>query len=456
MNTHQHGTDRRPPACHYDRALHQRVTHRHADDCPSLTGPTLTGDSECPAAERGCQPCQAQHCLVCGREHTTTARPDTCIDCETLVAQDLTDLATAYDALADEATSGGSDGRLVAAAAIPGGDAQVLRGPTVPLPAVRFARTLHDDHRATDPMPPLAVLAQWEDIYRAWLDHGTRAWRAASVASAIRYLHAQLPYIANHATTPNTAGILPPDFLAFTRQIRSLRAELENRLHDERVDEEGVACFECGDRLVRRFRPRQTCKHPTPAREHLAARLKARPDALALIDRLTELRLRYAAGDDTATAASIGRYSLFPTRREYYAALLPSPVELAAALLPCKDCSQGGIDDPAAGRSWECPGCRKTYDRSEYAYAVRTSVTSGDGTGWWATLQAAADAVSDITGRNVTAGTIRTWIEREDNIAVACKWHEGTRFGVQIVSWPDVLARATETRTRGRRTAVAS
>lgn len=445
MNTHPHA-DHRPPACHYDRTLRTRVTRRHTDTCPSLDG---TGP--CPAGDRGCQPCEHPHCLVCGRTHATGVRPDTCEECETKIAQDLTDAATAYDALGAEAIDAGGDGRLVAAAAIPGGDAQVLRGPTVPIPAVRFARTLHKDHRPKDPIPPLAILAQWEDIYRAWLGHNPRAWRAASVTGAVRYLRDQLPYLANHATARNEHGDLAPDFLAFTRQLRSLRAALENHLHDEREDEEGVACFECGDRLVRRFRPRQRCRHSTPAREHLALRLTLLPVARDLLAGLARVRARRAAGDLTATPASLGRTSLWPTSAEYAATLPPSPIELAAARLPCSDCSQGGLDDPAAGRSWECPGCRREYDRAEYAFAVRSSVTSGDGTGWWATVQAAADAVTDITGRHVSAATIRTWIERGDSITVACKWKPGMRFGVQIVSWPDVLQRATEQRSRGRR-----
>lgn len=461
MNTHPRA-DRRPPACHYDRQLRMRVTRRHADDCPSLNG-----SGPCPAADRGCQPCDAPHCLVCGRTHATAARPDTCVDCETKIATDLADIATAYNQLDDEATHGGGDGRLAAAAPIPGGDATVLRGPTVPIAGIRVGRhvtpdLLAEDHRRKDPMPPLAIVAHWEDIYRAWLDHTTRTWRAASVPAAVTYLRDQLPYLANHATSVNDHGVPAPDWLTFTRQIRTVRAELENRLHDERDDEQGVSCFECGDALVRRFRPRQACRHTTPAREHLKRRLLERPAALALIDRLIEVRMRRAAGDRTATAESIGRLSLWPTSREHAAACLPSPAELAAAKLPCPDCSQGGIDDPAAGRSWECPGCRKIYDRAEYAYAVRSSVTSGDGSGWWATVQAAADAASDVTGRSISAATIRTWIERGDAIAVACMWtppkpgRPGVRFGVQIVSWPDVLARATEQRARGRRSVAAS
>lgn len=429
----------RPAACHYDRALRMRVTRRHADDCPSLNG------GQCPATDRGCQPCEQPHCLVCGREHTSAVRPDTCVECETKVATDLVDLGAAFDALADEATNGGGNSRLVAASPIPGGDAQVLRGPTVRLDQIRTTRRttpalLAEDHRKSDPIPPLAVLAQWEDIYRTWLGHQPLSWRLASVPAAIVYLRDQLPYIANHATAPNSDRIMAPDWVAFTRQIRDLRAGLENRLHDERDDEQGVSCFECGDQLVRRFRPRQVCRHTTPAREALAARLLALPEAQALLEHLDEVRYRRASGDRTATAESIGRLSLWPTSREHAAALLPSPVEVAEAKLPCPNCtSQGGIDDPTAGHSWECPGCRKTYDPGEYVAAVRLDLAA-DNAGW-PIIAHAAQAAATLTEHPVSEKTIRGWVEK----GWVGSYMQATKTGlpgVRVVFWPDVRQEA--------------
>lgn len=384
---------RRPPACHYDRALGIRVTNEHRDDCP--------GDHTCPATGRGCQPCTAPHCVICGRDHASNATPQTCPGCQGLVDDDLADIQAAYTALSLEAIQAGGDGRLVAAAPIPGGDAQVLIGPTVRLDVVRVSRTMREDHRRGDPLPPLAVLAQWEDMYRAYLDHA-RA-RRASIAGAIRYLRDQLPYIAQR-----TDG---PDFLAFTRQVRKLRSQLEHALHDEREPERGVECFECGDQLVRRIRDPKRCRHSTKARRWVQ------------------------------TLASYG--------------LQIHGTEWRAARLPCEACAragQGGVDDPSAGRSWECPGCRKEYSPGEYVTAVRGSLVDGDGSGW-CSLQVAAAAAADITGRPISAPTIRVWIARKDDIRVACAWFPGARTGVQLVYWPDVLKRATEQRTRHARTA---
>lgn len=391
---------RRPDPCHYDRALAIRVTQRHRDDCRTNT---------C----EGCAPCTAPHCSVCGREHADNDHPQTCPKCEGKVARDLRDLRDDYALLAREALAAGADGHLVAAAPIPGGNAAVMIGPTVRLPLLRTSRTFRDDHLRGDPLPPLAVLAQWEDVYRAFLGHDHAAkpterakWgqlvavpRRATIGGAVGYLIDQLPRIAQR-----TDG---PDFLAFTRQVRSLRASCDRALHDEREPEEGVECFECGDKLVRRLRQPMPCKHMTPAREWW-------------------LTLRS------------------------YPELQPTVADAQAARKSCGRCSQGGVDDPSAGQSWECPGCRKEYDPGEYATAVRRSLIEENNMGW-CTLVAAADAAQDITKRPITPATIRTWIARGDDVAVCCLWEPGRSFGVQLVYWPDVIERATTTRRPGRR-----
>ena len=137
-----------------------------------------------------------------------------------------------------------------------------------------------------------------------------------------------------------------------------------------------------------------------------------------------------------------------PRTDELVAAAAPPAAVIRAARRPCSECAphQGGIDDPSAGMSWECPGCRKEYDPGEYANAVRRSlIDDTDGTGW-CTLQVAAEAAKDISGRPITATTIRTWIARGDDIAVCCEWMRGRLLGAQLVYWPDVLERATAPR----------
>lgn len=386
-------TEHRPPACHYDRTLDQRVTTEHRDDCPD------------PSAHRGCAPCTAPHCTVCGRTHATNDQPITCPSCQRAVDQDLAELELAYDALAVEATDAGADGRLVAAAPIPGGNAQVLRGPTVIVAAMRTYAGYTDenyfhDHHPKDPLPPLAVLAQWEDTYRAWLGHSPA--QVATVTGAVAYLRTQLPYLAQQ-----TDG---PDWLAFTRDIRDIRAQVERALHDDREPERGVECFECGDTLQRRWRRAVPCTHSTPARKELRRWLRlGYPEALTVVD-------------------------------------------VRAAHQPCGNCDQGGIENPSAGQSWECPGCRKSYDPGEYATAVRRDLlTGGPDRDGWTHVAMAAEAVTMMTGVTFGADRIRRWMDRSQ-VAAVCRWRADVRGGrlvsvqngLRLVLWTDVRDRAEE------------
>lgn len=418
-------TEHRPPACHYDRHLGERVTREHRDDCPN------------PGTHRGCAPCTAPHCVVCGREHASNEHPYTCPKCVGLIRTDLADLLTAYAALAVEALEGGTNGHLVAAAPIPGGTAAVLIGPTVRLDIMRVSRghsieEMAKTHRRTDPLPALAVLAQWEDMYRAWLGHQHPPTRA-TLTRAVAYLSDQVPYIANRLEGTE------PDWLAFVHQVRRLRADAEQVLHDEREPEQGVECFECGDRLVRRFRVARRCRHTTTARVALQAWMESRE----------------AAQDWLRTIATYPELD-GPRVDELRLADAPPALLLAEARKPCEECARaaGGIDNPEPGRSWECPGCRKEYDPGEYATAVRRSLLDDDGepSGMgWCTLPTAAAAAADISGKPVTPTTIRTWVARRDNVGLVCHWSPGQRFGVQLVYWPDVARRVTEQRTPGRR-----
>lgn len=369
-----------PAACHYDRALQLRVTRQHRDDCPTHQ------DGDCPAASTGCAPCTAPHCTHCNHTHATNDHPMTCPDCLGKIRTDLTDIRTLYATLPEEAADAARDGRPAAAAPIPGGLAQVLIGPTVRLPLLKYSRELVLDHHADDPIPPLAILAEWEDRYRTHLNH-TAAGRA-TVGRAIAYLLTQLDFIAQRGDGP--------DFAAFAREIRILRARLERVLHDEREPERGVECFECGDQLVRRFRIPRPCKHPTPARAELA--------------RWTQLG--------------------------YPEALTPADVR--AARRPCGDCDQGGIEDPRAGLSWECPGCRREYRPGEYATAVRRDLleNGADGDGW-THVAMAAEAASTLTGYLVLPGTIRKWVQRGGKVASKLG-----PTGVRLVFWPDVAQAA--------------
>ena len=369
---------RRPPACHFDRTLGIRVTRDHRDDCPD------------PTTHRGCAPCTAPHCVVCNRTHATNDHPQTCPECLGKIrTEDLGQIPDLYAALYTEATEAGGDGRLTAAAPIPGGTAQVLTGPTTSPRLLKYARTLADDHRPNDPIPPLAVLAQWEDMYRIHLDHGPAS--RVTVSRACGYLATQLDDIAQDTTGP--------DFLELTRQLRRIRSRLEHVLHDSQEPERGVECFECGDQLVRRFRTATRCQHSTPARTDFARWMQmGYPEALTGAD-------------------------------------------VRAARRPCGDCNQGGIDDPRAGLSWECPGCRKEYDPGEYATAVRRDLLEGgpDGDGW-THIAMAAEAATMMTGVVFGAARIRRWVDRG---LIASRWSHGER-GLKLVRWIDVRDRAAD------------
>lgn len=395
-------TDRGPEPCHYDRQLAARVTRRHRDDCPN------------PSTHGGCAPCTAPHCTVCGREHLDNAHPISCGTCVVDVRQDLTEIRHGYTALATEALEAGADGRLVAAAPIPGGIAAVLIGPTVRLDMLRVSRVTADVHRPTDPLPPLAVLAEWEGMWRAWFGHPRG--RGATIGAAIGYLYDQVETMANPNPEQPDGG---PDWLKFAQQVRSLRAQLEHALHDEREPEVGVECFECGDRLVRRFRDRKACRHNTPARTELRRRL---------VDRVRP----------AAWLAVLASYGLPAWDHEIDAARMPGNELVQRAKQPCPKCNQGGLDDPSAGQSWECPGCRKQYGPGEYATAVRRSLLDGDG---WTTIANASSAAATLTGAQVGDKTIRSWVNRgwvDSYMTVQANGLPGLR----LVWWPDVKREA--------------
>ena len=370
-----HTSTTRPAPCRYDRTLTMRVTRDHRDDCLN------------PADHRGCAPCTAPHCVVCNRTHTTNDTPATCPACTALIRDDLTTVTHAYADLAHEATDAAHDGRLAAAAPIPGGTATVLRAPSVPAGELIWTPVLDDDHprdkhgRPVDPLPPIAVLTWWEDAYRAHLNLATRAH--ASVPSSVAFFTSHLTALAQDLTGP--------DWVAFTREVRALRSMLEHALHNEQTPERGVECFECGDELVRRFRDPARCTHHTPARRELA----------------WWLRLGYPE----AVPASLVR----------------------EARRPCGRCDQGGIKDPTVGLSWECPGCRREYTAGEYATAVRRDLLEGgpdrDG---WTHVSMAAEAATLMTRLQFTPQRVRQWASRG---LVASKLSD---TGITLVLWSDV------------------
>lgn len=413
-----HTTTDRKPTCHWDRTLQERVTRRHTDDCPTHTDPR----AQCPGRD-GCQPCTEHHCVLCGRAHLDTAHALTCDECIGGVREDLNEILWLCRHLRWQAARGAVDGKLLAAAPIPGGDAMVMiarAGESTNVDDATWGRPVDEYHRPGDPIPPLLPLAAWNQAWRAHLGHRLPA--KPSVTGTVRYLQDQLTVISQH-TGPG------PDWLGFAADMTGLRRQLEAILHDEQNPEQGVGCFECGRQLVRRFGKANPCRHQTPARKQLA---QAQRDAAAARTWLQVLRTYPELGD--------------PTWPELLAAKVPESLEHAARV-PCAACAssragQGGIEDPSVGQSWECLGCRKRYTPGEYANAVRADLlTSGPNGDGWTHIAMAAEAASTQTGIVITAGTVRKWAEH-GKVPSVCRWSKGARLGLRLVFWPDVADQA--------------
>ena len=456
MNTQHH--DRRPPTCHHDRHLNQRiVTGQHRDDCPTHQN----HPENCPGqGHRGCAPCTAPHCVLCRTRHNTNDHPITCPTCVGRVRTDLHDVLWHCRHLRWQATR--SNGLATASARIPGGDALVLYAR-----AGVFAENIKTTHGYTpvevdeihhpdDVVPVLLPLASWAIAWRRYFGHDLAA--AASVSGIIGYLtdSDRLNRMAQA-----TDG---PDWTAFAWDIGALLRQLEQVLHDESEPEQGVSCFECSQRLVRRFGKPAPCKHMTPARRWLTEGLPA--ERAAALARLEVMRSYPELGA--------------PTDRDVAAARrTPTSAEESAARVPCEACikaGQGGIDDPSVGQSWECIGCRRKYTPGEYAQAVRADLQAGgpdrDG---WTFVNMAAEAASTQTGAVIAPSTVRRWMDRNQVIS-CCRWSAtvdgkstgrvpaydepaGRRHaelvrtfagrvrsvrGLSLVFWPDVADRAAE------------
>jgi hypothetical protein len=393
-------TDHKPKPCHYDRTLKARIT-RDGDPCP--------------------QP----HCILCQRRHLDTSHPVTCPECIGEIRTDLHEILWSCRHLRWQAVRGGSDGRLIAAAPIPGGDAMIM--------ITRAGANYEDliwhpkieaDHKHIV-VPPLLPLLGWEHQWRTYFDQHQRT------ATGRHPLTAVIHYLADHLTAMAQA-VDGPDWPGMARGIGDLRRQLEAVLHDEQAGEHGVSCFECGDTLVRRFGKPRPCRHRTPARDHLEQTIGRGAVARVWLQLL-------------ATYPEAGG----PTHAEIRAARPPTSAEVSAARIPCPRCvasteGQGGIEDPSVGQSWECVGCRKRYTPGEYGNAVRSDLLrSGPGRDGWTHISMAAEAATTQTGVVINPATVRKWMDR-GHVGSVCRWSAGVRAGLRLVYWPDVAQLAAD------------
>lgn len=396
-----------PKRCHpYDADRARRMAgSRHAGPCAD------------------CEPCDQRHCGVCGWRHVDDQHPQTCAECVPAVREDLDVIAQLHEALPVEAqhhptdTAPGST-RLD----VMGRQAMALNVARHWRPAERQElRAGAGDVRGgehgwdsldTDPIPPLLILAGWEDDWRKKLQTPTRD--RATVAGACAYLDKQLTLMAqSHGA-----------FVEFVRDIRRLRSQLEDVLADGVRCVEGVECFECGTSLVRRYRDPRPCPHARGLAERIAR----------------DCRRPVLSCEDPACWGCRDRRMAEDTRVRQ-----AIRVELAE-----HHCPQGGIDDPRPGFAWECPVCRRRYSPGEYVRAVRADLLDSGEANAWADITTAADAASVIVGRPIPTSTVRTWMSR-GLVGVGCAWSQGVRMGRRVVAWLDVAEQASERRSHDTR-----
>lgn len=270
--------------CRYQHNGPRWLPGRHTDDCESVPPLASNGTLErliplpattdlpsdktspqngaqCP----GCLPCPDDHCLLqCGRH-----APTICATCLGNTRADLNTIRQLTAWLPVEAARSHTDGRIGQGPL--GGDALVM------LAKGHTEGGNFPDERAGDPLPPLALLASWVDVWRDILNQPT---------SLPARIDRELDYLNGHLT--EMAAREPP-FADFAREIRQLRARLEGVLHaGDRDDPAGVGCFDCGGSLIRRMTDtgmadRWTCKRCdreyTDPEYHLA--IRARLEVLA-------------------------------------------------------------------------------------------------------------------------------------------------------------------------------
>lgn len=223
-----------PPACRWTSSTTPRgVIGEHYDDC--------AGDG-C----RGCWPCLHGHCLICRREHGTTAEPQVCAACVGSVREDLELIVDMHDRLQGEAIIAGTRGDNDDEDRILGGDAMVMLA--MPYRDQNGQAGSHRDdwdrsHESTaDPVPPLLTLASWEDVWRDHLGHEEAS--SASITDAAGYLDQQLTLMAQVPDVP---------FEDFAKDVRQTRGRLEDVLRDGTRQETGAPCPKCDRHLIREY-----------------------------------------------------------------------------------------------------------------------------------------------------------------------------------------------------------
>lgn len=219
------------------------------------------------------------------------------------ILRDLSSVDTLSHALRVEAWHRYADSE------IPGGDALVMIGPVATMTTWSFqidaaearyfdglADWLAVEDRDSDPIPPLLMLAGWEDIVRA--ERGTPTDLRATIPRAIAYFRDAVDWMLGDVD--GRANFLP--VTEFARELGQLKSRLEAVLHEgDRLDK-GAPCMTCSQPLVKEWgldekRDRWHCRTcdqwSTVDQYRLAVKAGARAVAKALTatDMETEYRV---------------------------------------------------------------------------------------------------------------------------------------------------------------------
>lgn len=175
------------------------------------------------------------------------------------LARDLREVKQMFQRLRLEAFNRAGDPDM------PGGDAMVMLGPGANLEAFNYrqiseimGRTDHysgADELDSDPLPPLMLLASWEDIIRDERDQPV--WLVATINRSADYILDSIDWLEgeNEHGEPNFMDL---DLLA--DQIHAMRTRLENVLKDGvRLTRIKARCMYCDEapRLARHYVPNQ-------------------------------------------------------------------------------------------------------------------------------------------------------------------------------------------------------
>lgn len=195
-------------------------------------------NADCPSTCEGCQPCEANHCGVCGRTHVGTEL--TCPACVGAVRDDLSSIRDMSTRLLREAIVAGVNS-----------EAANLAGPVADPEAWSWrkaaARRGVADHvtvtEGDESTHPAWVLGTWEMLIREHLVQPSDD--LLSIESAGAYLDGHLTNLANDGEFA---------FEEMARDLRKCRVHLEDVLCEGEREERGEKCHNCGTkRLVKDY-----------------------------------------------------------------------------------------------------------------------------------------------------------------------------------------------------------